>query len=243
MRVSAVPPADRDPLCLPPLSVRGRPNYYSSAKYEYAHVRFDLAADLSSLFDWNTKQAFLFLYATYSPTQNHSSYSSSSSPLAPSPNPHISEAVIWDSIICAPTSPYAFSPADFRELLSPRYIPYIERWSLNPRPKYKRSERQKLRERARCPPTASVKTSFEQKIALRNQRAKYSFQDFGGSFEGMGEVRLRLGWNVQPWVGALRWGTLEGGIKNVGVEWPLLPGSGKGEESTKAKVELRSETP
>ncbi|KAF2864585.1 microsomal signal peptidase-like protein subunit [Piedraia hortae CBS 480.64] len=65
--------------------VRGRPHYYSTKREEYAHIRFDLDADLSSLFNYNTKQVFLYITASYP-----------SSDPARVPN---SESIIWDAII------------------------------------------------------------------------------------------------------------------------------------------------
>ncbi|KAL1589765.1 hypothetical protein WHR41_01610 [Cladosporium halotolerans] len=71
--------------------VKGRPHYYSTKREEYAHVKFDLDADLTSLFNWNTKQIFLYITASYP--------SSSPSTIPPS------EAVIWDAIIPADNAP------------------------------------------------------------------------------------------------------------------------------------------
>jgi signal peptidase complex subunit 3 len=45
--------------------VRGRPHYYSPKREEYAHIRFDLDADLSPLFNWNTKQVFAYVSVEY----------------------------------------------------------------------------------------------------------------------------------------------------------------------------------
>ncbi|GME33689.1 Signal peptidase 22kDa subunit [Neofusicoccum parvum] len=71
--------------------VRGRPHYYSSKKEEYAHIKFDLDADLTSLFNWNTKQVFAYITATYS----------SNDPSEPR-----SEAIIWDAILASPSAPW-----------------------------------------------------------------------------------------------------------------------------------------
>ncbi|USW51812.1 Putative signal peptidase complex subunit 3 [Septoria linicola] len=70
---------------------RGRPHYYSTKREEYAHVTFDLDADLSSLFNWNTKQIFAYITASY-----------------PSDNPQNvpdSEVVVWDAIIPSDYAP------------------------------------------------------------------------------------------------------------------------------------------
>lgn len=73
-------------------SAKGRPHYYSTKREEYAHVTFDLTTDLTSLFNWNTKQLFVWISATYP----------SSSP-ATIPD---SESVIWDAIIPASNAPW-----------------------------------------------------------------------------------------------------------------------------------------
>ncbi|KAI9787311.1 MAG: hypothetical protein M1816_007659 [Peltula sp. TS41687] len=67
--------------------VRGRAHYYSTQKSEYAHIKFDLDADLSSLFNWNTKQVFVYVSAKWA------------SPSRSSNNTTMNEAVIWDVIL------------------------------------------------------------------------------------------------------------------------------------------------
>lgn len=71
--------------------VKGRPHYYSTKREEYAQVRFDLQADLSSLFTWNTKQVFVYVTVNY-----------------PSASGEMSESVIWDLIIPTTATPYSF---------------------------------------------------------------------------------------------------------------------------------------
>ncbi|KAK8208152.1 signal peptidase subunit-domain-containing protein [Phyllosticta capitalensis] len=71
--------------------VRGRPHYYSAKKEEYAHIKFDFDADLTSLFTWNTKQVFVYIVAKY-PS------------LDPAEPP--SEAIIWDAILASPSAPW-----------------------------------------------------------------------------------------------------------------------------------------
>lgn len=100
--------------------VKGRPHYYSYKKEEYAHIKFDLDAgtlltcthhcnslaillcsakslttshqtDISTLFNWNTKQVFLYLKAIYPSTK---------------PSEPASEAIIWDSIIAGASAPW-----------------------------------------------------------------------------------------------------------------------------------------
>jgi hypothetical protein len=71
--------------------VKGRPHYSSPIREQYAQIRFNLDADLTSLFTWNTKQLFVYVTAEYPNTVGG-----------------ISEAVIWDTIIAATDSPYSF---------------------------------------------------------------------------------------------------------------------------------------
>jgi len=72
--------------------VRGRPHYYSTKKEEYAHIRFSLDADFSSLFTWNTKQLFVYITATW-PSNSTSGAET-----------QLNEAVIWDTIITSPSA-------------------------------------------------------------------------------------------------------------------------------------------
>ncbi|KAF2421051.1 signal peptidase 22 kDa subunit [Tothia fuscella] len=70
---------------------KGRPHYYSSKREEYAHVRFDLDTDLSSIFNWNTKQVFAYIVATYP----------SNDPTEPP-----TQAIIWDAILPSLLEPW-----------------------------------------------------------------------------------------------------------------------------------------
>lgn len=83
--------------------VMGRPHYYSTAREEYAVIRFSLDADLSSLFGWNTKQVFVYVTAEW--------------PAAAGGNA-TNQAVIWDQIITAPSSDHLanLGPATLRKL-------------------------------------------------------------------------------------------------------------------------------
>ncbi|KAA6413139.1 MAG: signal peptidase subunit [Lasallia pustulata] len=75
--------------------VKGRPHYYSNKKEEYAHIKFDLDADFSSLFTWNTKQLFIYILASYPSTH------ASTPP---------SRAIIWDQIIPSPQQQHPYNP-------------------------------------------------------------------------------------------------------------------------------------
>ena len=47
----------------------GRAPRSSTKAVEYAFLKFDLDADLSSLFNWNTKQVFAYVVADYKTTK------------------------------------------------------------------------------------------------------------------------------------------------------------------------------
>ncbi|KAI9763790.1 MAG: hypothetical protein M1840_009115 [Geoglossum simile] len=138
--------------------IKGRPHYYSIKKEEYAHIRFDLDADLSSLFNWNTKQVFVYILAKWPSLGNPDS---------------INEAVIWDQII----------PADASQ--NPNVAP------------------ERRRKSSASPPSKAERG----RIRLRNAKSKYQITDIGGKMAQRANATLELGWNVQPWVGALTWTT------------------------------------
>ncbi|KAE8150179.1 signal peptidase subunit-domain-containing protein [Aspergillus avenaceus] len=154
--------------------IKGRPHYYSSKKEEYAQIRFDLDADLSPLFNWNTKQLFVYVYASYSSSDKRSSNL-----------PH-TESIIWDAIIEAPESPYSFSA------LKEKYLA-----------KGKTAKRATKGKKKEAKPGV---------LRLRNQRAKYSISDITGRLAERENVTLAVGWNVQPWVGALFWSPRSGAV-------------------------------
>lgn len=106
---------------------------YGSAK-ENARLQFDLSADLSPLFNWNTKQVFVYLTAEYDGA-----------------NSAENSVTFWDKI---------------------------------------------------------VTSKDDARILLRNQRSKYSVWDVEQSFRER-PAKLKLEWNVQPWVGPLLYGQTE----------------------------------
>ncbi|ODQ80328.1 hypothetical protein BABINDRAFT_35483 [Babjeviella inositovora NRRL Y-12698] len=104
---------------------------------ENSKIKFDIDTDLSSLFNWNTKQVFVYLTATY-----------------PGKSPESSNRVTyWDKIITDPK---------------------------------------------------------DAKLSLKSVRGKYSVYDREFSFRER-NATLALEWNIQPWIGPLVFGTLEGG--------------------------------
>lgn len=142
--------------------------------------------DLTPLFNWNTKQLFVYVYATYP--------SDPSNPTTSAP----SHSVIWDTIIPAPESPYSF------DALRERFFPSASSSASN--------KKRSTKKTSSASKTASKKASSEPgKLRLRDQRAKYSIGDISGKMAERENVTLSVGWNVQPWVGALWWAPQTGG--------------------------------
>ncbi|KAL8923061.1 MAG: hypothetical protein Q9172_003307 [Xanthocarpia lactea] len=200
--------------------VKGRPHYHSPKKEEYAHIRFDLDADLTSLFNWNTKQLFVWITATYP------SKTASEPP---------SQAVIWDAIINSESQKNPITPFTV-------YSNYM-----NP---------PKTSTRARKP-SKPKKQEIELApglLQLKNSKPKYQITDISGQLSSTSNVTLELGWNVQPWVGALtwtmpegkgwgRWKGIKGGrskafdmpaLKVKGVNQEAVKGSGKPDKAAEA---------
>lgn len=184
----------------PKHSVKGRPHYYSTKREEYAQIRFDLDADLSPLFNWNTKQLFVYVYATYSSSDN------ADTQLRPT------EAIIWDSIIPAAASPYSFEnlkekvtallPASLTSSSSKKAKAPAKR---NTKTNTKKKANAKAKAKAAEPAAAGV-------LRLRGQKAKYQISDITGRLAERANVTLSVGWNVQPWVGALWWAPGTGAV-------------------------------
>ncbi|KFY26107.1 hypothetical protein V493_04259 [Pseudogymnoascus sp. VKM F-4281 (FW-2241)] len=160
---------------------KGRPHYYSTKKEEHASIRFDLTADLSSLFTWNTKQVFVYVTAAWNET------SGAGAEAAPN------EAVIWDTII---TSPSADHLANLGKLAKRKLV---------------ESGKGKTVDGGRGI------------LKLRNQKPKYQITAPTGKVAQARGVKLRVRYNVQPWVGALAWDT-EG---EVGLWKPMKGGESK----------------
>lgn len=99
------------------------PRSYSSKQQEYAHVQFDLTADLTSLFHWNTKQVFAYLVAEYPGTKYKKN-----------------EVTVWDSIIQKKEdavislgkkrNKYAFG--DITKVFDQRNATYSLHWNIMP---------------------------------------------------------------------------------------------------------------
>lgn len=189
--------------------VKGRPHYYSTKKEEYAHIKFDLNADLSSLFSWNTKQIFVYIVAVF--PSHHPSR-------ANSPVPY-SEAIIWDAIIpssLAPWHPNTYihpgttrSPKQSRDRVRQR----------SSSPASQQSKRLRTHDPALDEATPYPKGKTEGIIKLDAQRPKYQVTTPVGKIAGIENCTLYLRYNVQPWVGALQWSA-----------WPPQPAASLDEE-------------
>ncbi|KAF2768762.1 signal peptidase 22 kDa subunit [Teratosphaeria nubilosa] len=163
--------------------VKGRPHYYSNKREEYAHVKFDLDADLSTLFNWNTKQIFLYITA---------SYPSSTNPTTTPP----SESIIWDAII----------PSNHAPLHPNTYVhPWPQKPSTVITTKKQKTARKPVREEGKPYPPGTHPGI----VRLEKQKPKYQITDITGLIAERGNATLRLHWNVQPWVGVLVWDTSE----------------------------------
>ncbi|OQE19453.1 hypothetical protein PENSTE_c015G08031 [Penicillium steckii] len=173
--------------------VKGRPHYYSAKREEYAQIRFDLDADLSPLFNWNTKQLFVYVYATYSSSDN------------PDSQLRNSESIIWDSIIPATPSPYSF------DALKEKVLPHLPASITGNTGK--KTKRNTAKSKAAEKNKKSAKTESEPGVLrLRGQKAKYQISDITGRLAERQNVTLSVGWNVQPWVGALWWAPATGAV-------------------------------
>ena len=86
-------------------------------------------------------------------------------------------------------------------------------------------------------------------IHLKNSRPKYQITDIGGKLSSRQNVTLEVGWNVQPWVGALTWTLSEGkswgrwkgikGGKSKAFDLPAL----KGKSTSQVKPAASQEKP
>lgn len=215
--------------------VKGRPHYYSYKKEEYANIRFDLdagkhstsfaltmhtncvanarATDITTLFNWNTKQVFLYLKAVYP---------------SPKANEPPSEAIIWDAILASNTAPWHTN-----HYIHPN--PKTGKKSVLP----KKSKKAQAAEKSWFSLTTSTpknESPFPRgELHLKNQKPKYQITDITGKLQNRDNVTLELGWNIQPWVGALTWtnwqklGAWEGlkGGRSEAFEFPEIGGKKK----------------
>ncbi|KAJ6185457.1 hypothetical protein N7519_006758 [Penicillium mononematosum] len=179
--------------------VKGRPHYYSTKREEYAQLRFDLDADLSPLFNWNTKQLFVYVYATYSSSD------------VPGSQVRASESIIWDTIIPATPSPYSW------EILKDKIIALLP---VSVSSDAVAAAKRNAKRHAKSKSAKSTKSKKEALapgvLRLRGQKGKYQISDITGRLAQRQNVTLHVGWNVQPWVGALMWAPGTGAVPRTG---------------------------
>lgn len=161
------------------------------------YVYMLMLKDLSPLFNWNTKQLFVYVFATYPSTEN-----------ATAVRP--SESILWDTIIPAPESPYSFSA------LRDRYFPAAAAASKPKRGLSKKNTGANGNSGAnRDKSKGKDKDQAPGILRLRNQRPKYQIGDVSGKMAERPGVSLAVGWNVQPWVGALWWSPGSGTVPHT----------------------------
>lgn len=81
-------------------------------------------------------------------------------------------------------------------------------------------------------------------VRLKNSKPKYQITDISGILSERSNVTLEVGWNVQPWVGALTWTFGEGrhfgrwkgvkGGKSKSFDMPALKGKSASSETVVA---------
>ncbi|KAJ5851354.1 Microsomal signal peptidase subunit (Gp23) [Penicillium soppii] len=208
--------------------VKGRPHYHSTKREEYASFRFDLDADLSPLFNWNTKQLFVYVYATYSSSDKADS------------QVHDSEAIIWDVIIPATPSPYSF------DVLKDRVTALLPASLSSSSASAARRNKNRIAKKTKA--SKKAETVNPGVLRLRGQKGKYQISDITGHLAERQNVTLHVGWNVQPWVGALFWAPGTGAVPRTAgtvvssevFDYPELKGNKKAAAEAKAKAETAS---
>ncbi|KAI5289354.1 hypothetical protein KEM54_004021 [Ascosphaera aggregata] len=175
--------------------LKGSPTYYSPRREEYAQIKFDLDVDLSSLFNWNTKQVFLYVLVSYPSSLPGSNTTS--------------EAIIWDYIIPAKPSPYSLTT------LKEKYFPDEGNNRRTKRPLSAKSRKSKKGGKNQAK-QGKLNKEEHGVLILRNQRPKYRLTDITRSLANRENASLSVGWNVQPWIGPLMWNAGSKTAKNVG---------------------------
>jgi hypothetical protein len=95
-----------------------------------------------------------------------------------------SEAIIWDAILPSSSAPWHQNHYN------------------HPTPKKSSSSAQKTKKAGKAAASSPHPRGV---LHLENQRPKYQITDISGKLQNRTDVQLELGWNVQPWVGALVW--------------------------------------
>jgi hypothetical protein len=74
----------------------------------------------------------------------------------------------------------------------------------------------KRSKKAKASKKKEVKKEAPGVLRLRGQKAKYQIGDITGRLAERQNVTLSVGWNVQPWVGALWWAPATGAVPRTG---------------------------
>lgn len=121
-------------------SLKNTRNYGGSRNQpkENTKLKFNIVADFTPLFNWNTKQVFTYLYIEYPTSENEKT------------DDNDNKVVVWDKIL----------------------------------------------------------TDGQGYINFRNLKSKYSVWDYAPQLSNR-EGQLKLGYNVQPYIGGLYWGELD----------------------------------
>ena len=173
--------------------VKGRPHYYTSKKEEYAIIKFSMDADLSSLFTWNTKQLFVYITAEWEDAQTG----------------QVNEAVIWDDIITAPS-------ADHLSNKGPATMKKLRKNTKGPVDKTRygffflfffffKPLSWGFWETVLLHVLLTEHIICRGQLHIKNQRPKYQISHPSGKMAETTAVKLRVNYNVQPWVGLLTW--------------------------------------
>lgn len=147
-----------------------------------------------------------------------------------------SEAIIWDTIISATPSPYSWEVlkdqviARLPEAISSSAVSAAKR---NAKRHAKLFKSAKNKKDAQAPGV----------LRLRGQKGKYQISDITGRLAERQNVTLHIGWNVQPWVGALFWAPGTGAVPRTGgtvvssepFDLPELKGNKKAAAEERAK--------
>lgn len=211
--------------------VKGRPFYSSSKVQEYAHIKFDLDVDLNELFTWNTKQVFLYVTASYPGNQTTAKGTH---------NPDVlpSKSIIWDAIL-----PHPLAPEHHNQYIYPGENKASKKTKGKKKLGNVKPKKSKV---SSAPPKAHVPGLLK----LSNQRPKYQISDPTGRLADREGAVLELNYNIQPWVGALTWGTARP-VENKNFFnswiWTQIKGAGKSTDPTtlpslKDKEQAKKET-
>ena len=189
--------------------------------------------DLSSLFNWNTKQVFVYVVARWP--------SSTSMSTNIEDRQTYSEAVIWDAIIPSTS------------LLKTNLIPsYVEGSKLE-REKAcdKKTKKKKEPKSSGSILTGTSSATFAAipnpddpasrppgVLKMQNHKPKYQITDISGTIAERANVTLDVRFNVQPWVGALIW-SRTAGVFSGDPEHGKRPAGGSSARGAAAKAGKR----